>query len=251
LLLEICSIRLKAQRIHDELHAKTELLEKSELELKAQQDELRQSNEELEEKANMLEDQKEKLENAKIEIETKAREVEVTSKYKSEFLANMSHELRTPLNSILILAQLISENKNNTVGKKEVEFAKNIYNSGNDLLSLINEILDLSKVEAGKIQLEQSKSRETFVKDELGVNVDADFIQYGEAVDNLNTYREDLRSAQENYRIVEKKYYNQLSLLTDMLDASSTKISAELKVADAQIDVIYYYYKLLRTIGTI
>jgi CheY-like chemotaxis protein/CHASE3 domain sensor protein len=139
---------------NEELHAKTELLEKSELELKAQQDELRQSNEALEEKANMLEGQKERLEEAKTEIETKAREIEVTSKYKSEFLANMSHELRTPLNSILILAQLISENKNNTVGKKEIEFAKNIYNSGNDLLNLINEILDLSKVEAGKIQLE-------------------------------------------------------------------------------------------------
>ncbi|HMG11469.1 MAG TPA: TolC family protein [Mucilaginibacter sp.] len=107
------------------------------------------------------------------------------------------------------------------------------------------------KIRAGKIQLEQSRSRETLVKDQLGVNVDAGFIKYNEAVENLNTYREDLRSAQENYRIVEKKYYNQLSLLTDILDASSTKISAELKVTDAQIDVIYYYFQLLKTIGTI
>jgi CheY-like chemotaxis protein/HAMP domain-containing protein/putative methionine-R-sulfoxide reductase with GAF domain len=139
---------------NEELLEKTGLLENSETELKAQQEELQQTNEELEEKANMLEEQKEKLETTKMEIENKARELEVISKYKSEFLANMSHELRTPLNSILLLSQLLSENKNNVLKEKEAEFAKNIYTSGADLLNLINEILDLSKVESGKMELD-------------------------------------------------------------------------------------------------
>ena len=152
---------------NEELQEKTELLERSEAELKAQQEELQQTNEELEEKANLLEEQKEKLEYAKMDIENKARELEVTGKYKSEFLANMSHELRTPLNSILILSQLLSENKNKTLGDKEVEFSKNIYNSGADLLNLINEILDLSKVESGRMELDIAE----FPVSELGSEV--------------------------------------------------------------------------------
>jgi CheY-like chemotaxis protein len=139
---------------NEELHSKTEMLERSESELKTQQEELQQTNEELEEKANLLEEQKGKLELAKMDLESKARELELTSKYKSEFLANMSHELRTPLNSILILSQLLSENKSKHLGEKEIQFAKNIYNSGADLLNLINEILDLSKVESGHMELE-------------------------------------------------------------------------------------------------
>jgi CheY-like chemotaxis protein len=152
---------------NEELQEKTGLLERSENELKAQQEELQQANEELEEKANILEEQKDGLENAKMEIENKARELEITSKYKSEFLANMSHELRTPLNSILILAQLLAENKSKVLGEKETEFAKNIYNSGADLLSLINEILDLSKVEAGKMELDLAETRFTDISADI------------------------------------------------------------------------------------
>ena len=142
---------------NDNLHAKTFLLEQSESNLKAQQEELQLSNQELEENTNQLEEQMERLEVTQMELETKTRDLEVTGKYKSEFLSNMSHELRTPLNSILILAQLLSENKNKNLDEKQTQFAKNICSSGNDLLSLINEILDLAKVEAGKVEIEPAQ----------------------------------------------------------------------------------------------
>ncbi len=150
---ELESQQEELRQFNDELLDKINFIEKSEMDLKVQQEELQQSNAELEETANMLENEKLVLEKEKIAVETKANTLESLSKYKSEFLANMSHELRTPLNSILILTQLLIENKNGTLNEKEIKYANVIYNSGNELLTLINDILDLSKVESGKMEL--------------------------------------------------------------------------------------------------
>ena len=139
---------------NEELEENAIALKESESRLQAQQEELRQSNEELEEQKEYVEKKNRDLKAAQNIIEERAQELEQSSKYKSEFLANMSHELRTPLNSILLLSRLLGDNKDGSLSEDQVESVKSINSSGNDLLELINDVLDLSKVEAGKMDLQ-------------------------------------------------------------------------------------------------
>ncbi|MDP9112013.1 MAG: response regulator, partial [Candidatus Eremiobacteraeota bacterium] len=141
-----------------------ELLKQSQsltIELQSQQMELQQTNDELEEKARLLQERNEEIERrtreideARLELEKRAEQLALTSKYKSQFLANMSHELRTPLNSLLILSKQLSDNPEGNMNNKQIEFAQTIRGAGSDLLTLINDILDLSKIESGTTSID-------------------------------------------------------------------------------------------------
>jgi len=158
---ELMSQQEELKAANEELEEKTDRLVQSEERLINQQEELQATNEELEEKTESLEDQRDEinrqnreLEIVKDEIMLKAKDLESSSKYKSEFLANMSHELRTPLNSLMILARDLMNNRTGNLSDDDVKSAEIIYNSGSELLHLINEVLDLSKIESGKVDIE-------------------------------------------------------------------------------------------------
>lgn len=168
--LETQQYELKASNA--ELRAQTKRLRESEKELQTQQEELKIANEGLKENAARLEEKQKdieashrEVERAKKEVEKKASELEMASKYKSQFLANMSHELRTPLNSLLLLSGALTENRDKNLNDDQIKMLKYIHEGGENLLRLINDILDISKVESGLLEIEEGPVD----LDELGI----------------------------------------------------------------------------------
>lgn len=231
------------RKINDELTFKSEQLQKSEEVLRAQQDKMQMVNIQLEEKAKLLEERNLAIEDARQSLSFKAEQLEQSNKYKSAFLANMSHELRTPLNSILILAKLLSDNKVKTLEPKQVEHARIIYKSGSDLLTLINDILDLSKIEAGKVELVLEQFPTLQIADdmqmlfaELANERQINFIISADEVKHSVLYADKVR--------IEQVVKNLLSNAFKFTPAHGT---VELKLSYAEKETIFKNKTLLQT----
>ncbi|MHA6480680.1 response regulator [Paenibacillus sp. strain BS8-2] len=170
--MEVERLLSESQALTEELQTQTEELQAQSEELQMQQEEMRMTTEHLEEQNLFAEQKTRELEQAKHELEAYAEKLRQSAQYKTNFLANMSHELRTPLNSILILSQLLYENENKSLTDEEAGYARVIHSSGNDLLALINDILDLSKIEAGKLALVMDDVNVTEIPEMMRMNFD-------------------------------------------------------------------------------
>ncbi|MCP6759676.1 MAG: HAMP domain-containing protein [Fischerella sp. CENA71] len=171
---ELQSQQNELRETNKRLEQQAQTLKASEDLLKKQQEELQKTNAELEEKAELLavqnkevERKNNEIEQARLSLEEKAEQLALSSKYKSEFLANMSHELRTPLNSLLILARLLADNVEGNLNNKQIEYSRTIYSAGNDLLSLINDILDLAKIESGTMSINMDQIRVSDFREQI------------------------------------------------------------------------------------
>lgn len=248
---------------NEELEQQSKALKESHVRLENQQAELEQTNQQLEEQTQTLEHQKlildEKnrfLETAQVELEQKSNEVARSSQYKSEFLANMSHELRTPLNSTLILAKLLSENKPGTLNEEQRKYADIIYSSGNDLLNLINDILDLSKVEAGKmtvtpevIQVESVRRslKSMFDAQAMTKNLDFKIEVDAQTPTNITTDRTRLEQILKNFlsnafKFTEKGFV-QLQIYRSPNGVSFAISDSGIGIPQAQQDVIFEAFR--------
>ncbi|MGJ5633574.1 HAMP domain-containing protein [Nostoc sp. CALU 1950] len=181
---ELQTQQSELRETNQRLEQQAQSLKASEDLLKGQQEELQQTNAELEEKAELLAQQKKEverknreIEQSRLSLEDKAEQLALSSKYKSEFLANMSHELRTPLNSLLILAKLLTDNIDRNLTAKQVEYSQTIYSAGTDLLTLINDILDLAKIESGTMSIDMTQMPLA----ELGEQIERTFRQIAQS----------------------------------------------------------------------
>ncbi|MBH0169221.1 response regulator [Fictibacillus sp. 18YEL24] len=232
--MEIARLLSESQAMTEELQAQSEELQTQSEELQMQSEELQMINEQLESRSQDAEEKSKALEIAKKELEEKAKQLETGSKYKSEFLANMSHELRTPLNSILILSEMLAENGNQSLSDEELEFARVIHSSGQDLLNLINDILDLSKVEAGKLEIMLSEVNLS----EFPSNLERNFTHIADQK-NLNFTINMAPDVPTLLQTDEKRFQQIIKNLLSNAFKFTEKGSVSVSVKKVQTDVIY------------
>jgi HAMP domain-containing protein/CheY-like chemotaxis protein/signal transduction histidine kinase len=245
---ELQSQQDELKKTNEQLEQQAESLRESEELLKNQQEELQQTNEELQEKATLLARQKaeveaknREVEEARWEMEEKAEQLALTSKYKSEFLANMSHELRTPLNSMLILSRQLAENVDENLTDKQVQFAQTIHSSGADLLSLINDILDLSKIESGMMGIEVADVS----LDNIAGQLERSFHQLAQDK-NLEFVIERAEKLDPKVRTDDKRLQQILMNLLSNAFKFTEKGKVVLRIAPAPADETYYLESLNR-----